>query len=162
MPTAVVITVSDSSFRGERADLSGPAVTEALAGKGFDVIGSTVVPDEAEPLRNAMLDAAAKADLVVTTGGTGIAARDITPEITRSVCERLIEGIPERMRAEGAKHTPLAALSRAVCGTRGRTLVLNVPGSPKGARESLAAVIELLSHVIKLLHGDTEHPEPSR
>ncbi len=156
-PSAIVITVSDSSFRGEREDLSGPAVAEALGEKGFDVIGSAVVPDDSEQLRDAILHAVGKADLVVTTGGTGIAARDITPEVTRGLCERLIEGIPERMRAEGAKHTPLAALSRAVCGTRGKTLILNLPGSPKGATESLAAVIDLLPHVIRLLHGETAH-----
>lgn len=159
MPTAIVITVSDASFRGEREDLSGPAVAEALEDKGFEVIGSAVVPDEAEQLRDAILHAVAKANLVVTTGGTGIAVRDITPEVTRALCERLIEGIPERMRAEGAKQTPLAALSRAVCGTRGKTLILNLPGSPKGATESLAAVVDLLPHVIKLLHGETAHPQ---
>ena len=160
MPTAIVITVSDSSFRGEREDLSGPAVAEALGEKDFDVIGSAVVPDEAAQLRDAILHAVNKADLVVTTGGTGVAPRDVTPDVTRSLCERLIEGVPERMRSEGAKLTPLAALSRAVCGTRGKTLILNLPGSPKGAIESLAAVVDLLPHIINLLHGETAHPEP--
>jgi molybdenum cofactor synthesis domain-containing protein len=158
-PTAIVITVSDSSFRGEREDLSGPAVAEALAEREFEVIGSATVPDEAEQLRDAILHAINKANLVVTTGGTGIAPRDITPDVTRSLCERLIEGLPERMRAEGAKQTPLAALSRAVCGTRGKTLILNLPGSPRGAIESLAAVIDLLPHIINLLHGETAHPD---
>lgn len=162
MPTAIVITVSDSSFRGEREDLSGPAVAEALGDKEFEIIGHAVVPDESSQLRDAILHAVAKADLVVTTGGTGIAARDITPDVTRSLCERLIEGVPERMRAEGAKHTPLAALSRALCGTRGKTLILNLPGSPKGAAESLGAVIDLLPHIINLLHGETAHPESKR
>lgn len=162
MPTAIVITVSDSAFRGEREDLSGPAVAEALAERDFEIIGSATVPDEAAQLRDAILHAVNKANLVVTTGGTGIAVRDITPDITKALCERLIEGIPERMRAEGAKHTPLAALSRAVCGTRGKTLILNLPGSPKGATESLAAVVDLLPHVINLLHGETAHPGASR
>jgi molybdopterin adenylyltransferase len=99
--------------------------------------------------------------VIVTTGGTGIAARDVTPDVTRELCERLIEGIPERMRAEGAKRTPLAALSRAVCGTLGKTVILNLPGSPKGATESLSAVIELLPHIVDLLHGRTAHPESS-
>lgn len=117
-----------------------------------------MVPDEAAQIQDAILHAADKASLVVTTGGTGIAERDITPEVTLKLCERLIEGIPERMRAEGAKQTPLAVLSRGVCGTRGKTLILNLPGSPKGATESLAAVIDLLPHIIDLLHGKTSHP----
>jgi len=158
MRTAIVITVSDSSFRGEREDLSGPAVSEALSEGGFEVMGSAIVPDEAAQIRDAILDATREAALIVTAGGTGIAPRDITPEVTRELCDKLIEGIPERMRAEGVKTTPLAALSRAVCGTRGKVLILNLPGSPKGATESLAAVIDLLPHVIDLLHGHTGHP----
>jgi molybdenum cofactor synthesis domain-containing protein len=157
MHTAIVITVSDSAFRGERDDLSGPAVADALREKGFEVVGSAIVPDEAAQIRDAILNATREASLIVTTGGTGIAARDITPDVTRTLCERLIEGIPERMRFEGVKQTPLAALSRAVCGTRGKSVILNLPGSPKGATESLAAVIELLPHVIDLLNGKTEH-----
>jgi molybdopterin adenylyltransferase len=155
---AVVITVSDSSFRGERKDLSGPAVAEALAERGFEILGSAIVADEPAQLRDAILDATRNAALIVTTGGTGIAPRDITPDVTRELCDKLIEGVPERMRAEGLKHTPLAALSRAVCGTRAKTLILNLPGSPKGATESLAAVIDLLPHIIDLLHGETGHP----
>ncbi len=155
--TAIVITVSDSSFRGERKDLSGPAVSDRLDAAGFQVLGSAIVPDEPAQLRDALLDAAPRANLVVTTGGTGIAQRDITPEVTREICDKLIDGIPERMRAEGLKHTPLAPLSRALCGTRGSTLILNLPGSPKGAVESLQAVLDLLPHMIDLLQGRTEH-----
>ena len=161
MRSAIVITVSDSSFRRERADLSGPAVAEALEEKGFQLVGSAIVPDEPAQIRDAILGATREAALIVTTGGTGIAPRDITPDVTVKLCDRLIEGIPERMRAEGAKQTPLAALSRAVCGTRGKTLILNLPGSPKGATESLAAVIDLLPHIIDLLHGQTAHPSPA-
>lgn len=161
MPSAIVITVSDSAFNGHREDLSGPAVSDFLDDHGFEVRGSAIVPDDAAQIKDVLLDACPRADLVVTTGGTGIALRDITPEITREVCERLIEGIPERMRAEGLKHTPLAPLSRAVCGTRGSTLILNLPGSPKGSVESLQAVIELLPHMIDLLHGKTGHGEAS-
>jgi molybdenum cofactor synthesis domain-containing protein len=155
--TAIVITVSDSAFRGEREDLSGPAVADAMRERGFETIGTAIVPDEAAQIREAILGATREASLIVTTGGTGIAARDITPDVTIELCERLIEGIPERMRLEGVKQTPLAALSRAVCGIRGKSVILNLPGSPKGAAESLAAVIDLLPHVIDLLHGKTEH-----
>jgi molybdenum cofactor synthesis domain-containing protein len=157
--TAFVITVSDSASRGEREDLSGPAVSLLLAEKRFVVTGTSIAPDEAAAIREAILDAVSQAALVITTGGTGVAARDITPDITRELCERLIEGIPERMRGEGEKRTPMAALSRAVCGTRGKTVILNLPGSPKGATESLAAVIDLLPHVIDLLNGKTKHGE---
>ena len=161
MPSAIVITVSDSSFNGHREDLSGPAVTDFLLENNFDVRGSAIVPDDQAQIKDALLDACSRADLVVTTGGTGIAARDITPEVTRSVCEKVVDGVSEMMRAEGLKHTPLAVLSRGICGTRGRTLILNVPGSPKGAVQSLGAVIHLLPHMIDLLHGRTGHEKPS-
>ena len=159
--TAIVITVSDSSFRGERQDISGPAVAELLEEKGFQLKGSAIVPDEPAQLRDAILDATREASLIVTTGGTGIAARDFTPEVTRELCEKLIEGIPERRRAEGLKQTPRAVLSRAVCGTRGKCLILNLPGNPRGATESLATVVDLLAHIIDLLHGKTAHSEAS-
>jgi molybdopterin adenylyltransferase len=157
--TAIVITVSDSAFSGDREDLSGPAVADFLDDHGFEVRGSAIVADDVAQIKDALLDACSRAELIVTTGGTGIAARDITPEVTRSVCEKLVEGVSERMRAEGLKHTPLASLSRALCGTRGTTLILNVPGSPKGAVESLEAVIGLLPHMIDLLHGKAGHGE---
>jgi len=159
--TAIVITVSDSSFNGVREDLSGPAASDYLLDHGFDVRGSAIVPDDAAQIKDALLDACSRADLVVTTGGTGIAARDITPEVTRTVCEKLVDGVSELMRSEGRRHTHLAVLSRGICGTRGKTLILNVPGSPKGAVESLAAVIHLLPHMIDLLHGRTGHDKPS-
>jgi molybdopterin adenylyltransferase len=156
-PTAAVLTVSDSSARGEREDKSGPAVAKLLAEKNFLVVSSEVVPDEHPLIRAALLRLADQARLVVTTGGTGIARRDVTPEATRAVCDRLLEGVAERMRSEGAKKTPFAALSRAVCGVRGQSVILNLPGSPKGAVESLAAVIDLLPHALQLLGGNTKH-----
>ncbi|HUJ95632.1 MAG TPA: MogA/MoaB family molybdenum cofactor biosynthesis protein [Terriglobales bacterium] len=155
--TAAVLTVSDSSARGEREDVSGPAVAGILRGRNFAVADSEIVPDEQAAIQNAITRLAKKARLVVTTGGTGIATRDVTPEATRAVCDRLVEGIAERMRAEGAKKTPFAALSRGVCGVRGKSLVLNLPGSPRGAVESLRAVIELLPHALELLDGNTKH-----
>jgi len=155
--TAAVITVSDSCAQGERHDLSGPAVADVLRQNRFAVVGSEVVPDEVEAIKKALLYWVDEARLVVTTGGTGIAPRDVTPEATRAICERLLEGVAERMRFEGMKKTPLAALSRGVCGVRGKSLILNLPGSPRGAVESLAAVIELLPHALQLLSGDTRH-----
>jgi molybdopterin adenylyltransferase len=161
--TAAVLTVSDSSSRGERDDVSGPAVVACLTRHGFSVVATEIIPDEQAGIQNALALLAAEVRLIVTTGGTGVAPRDVTPEATRAVCERLIEGVAEKMRAEGAKKTPFAALSRGVCGTRGRSLILNVPGSPKGAVDSLEAVVELLPHVLRLLAGDTGHPEyPTR
>ncbi|MFY9909767.1 MAG: MogA/MoaB family molybdenum cofactor biosynthesis protein [Candidatus Sulfotelmatobacter sp.] len=155
--TAAVITVSDSCSRGERADLSGPAVAEVLNQSGFRVIDTQIVQDDSMQIQNAFLHFTPKVRLIVTTGGTGIAPRDVTPEATEAICERLIDGIAERMRLEGAKRTPFAALSRALCGVYEKTLILNLPGSPTGAVESLKAVIELLPHALNLLEGKTEH-----
>jgi molybdopterin adenylyltransferase len=154
---AAVITVSDSCSRGERKDLSGPAVADVLKKHKFALAGTATVPDEQPAIEQALLSWTARVPLVVTTGGTGIAPRDITPEATRTVCERTLEGVAERMRAEGAKKTPLAALSRAVCGVRGKSIILNLPGSPAGAVQSLESVIDLLPHALQLLNGNTQH-----
>ena len=160
--TAAVITVSDSCHRGTRADKSGPAVAAALKGKGFEVVAAEIVPDSQMKIASAIRRLAKRARLVVTTGGTGVAERDVTPEATRAVCDRMVDGVAEAMRAAGAKKTPLAALSRGLCGTLGHSLVLNLPGSPAGATESLAAVIDLLPHALDLLRGKTAHPEVPR
>jgi molybdenum cofactor synthesis domain-containing protein len=155
--TAAVVTVSDSCARAERADLSGPAVGELLRKRNFAVIGTEVVADEQAAIQKAIAYWVQEARLVITTGGTGIAERDVTPEATRAVCERLLEGIAERMRFEGAKKTPFAALSRGVCGVREKSVILNLPGSPTGAVESLETVIDLLPHALQLLSGNTKH-----
>lgn len=155
--TAAVVTVSDACARGQRADISGPAVAEALAKFGFRVVAQQTVQDDSMQIQNALVHLALDVRFIVTTGGTGIAERDVTPEATEAICERLIDGVAERMRSEGFKNTSFASLSRAVCGVRGKSLILNLPGSPSGAVESLQAVIALVPHALNLLDGKTEH-----
>lgn len=157
MKTAAVVTVSDSSSRGERADLSGPATADLLRQNGFEVTHQEIVPDEQSAIESALVRLSEQVQLIVTTGGTGIAERDVTPEATRAVCSRFIDGISEKMRADGLRHTPYAILSRGVCGVRGRALILNLPGSPNGAEESLRAVVGILGHAVDLLAGKTGH-----
>jgi molybdopterin adenylyltransferase len=140
-----------------RHDLSGPALVRELEAAGFKVVHSSVLPDEKDAISARLIECSEITRLVVTTGGTGIAARDVTPEATLAVCERVLDGVAERMRMEGAKKTPLAALSRGVCGVRGKALLLNLPGSPAAAVESLQAVIGILPHALDLLDGKTEH-----
>jgi molybdenum cofactor synthesis domain-containing protein len=151
---AVVLTISDSAARGERADQSGPAVIDALASVQAEIVGREILPDEREQIaaRLRHYADAGIANLIVTTGGTGLAPRDVTPEATREVIEREAPGLAELMRAESVRITPLAALSRAVCGTRSRALIINLPGSVRGARENLAAITRLLPHAIALLN----------
>jgi molybdenum cofactor synthesis domain-containing protein len=155
---AVVVTVSDASHQGKRQDLSGPAIASLLTANKFQVVSTVIVPDEQPVISAKLVELSTDADLIVTTGGTGIAPRDVTPEATRAICDRFIDGIPERMRADGLKHTPYAILSRGLCGIRGRTIILNLPGNPNGARESLESVIGLLAHALNLLRGETAHP----
>jgi len=155
--TVAVLTISDSSYVGKREDLSGPAVVRALETAGFRVIHTSVLPDEKDAIAARLIECSELTRLVVTTGGTGIAPRDVTPEATLSVIERRIAGVEEKMRQEGAKKTPFAALSRGICGVRGKTLLLNLPGSPAAAMESLQAVIGILPHALELLDGKTNH-----
>ena len=155
---AVVLTISDRGFRGEQADLSGPAVKAVLESAGVQAIDAAILPDEVDLIAQALRLHAETARLILTTGGTGLAPRDVTPEATRQVCERLIDGLAERIRAEGLRHTPFAALSRAVCGSVGATLIVNLPGNPSGAQSSLRAILPLLPHALDLLAGHTAHP----
>jgi molybdenum cofactor synthesis domain-containing protein len=155
--TAAVLTISDSSYLGKREDISGPMVVRELEAANFKVIHVSVLPDEKDAISVRLIECSERTQLVVTTGGTGIALRDVTPEATLAVVDRRIPGMEEKMRQEGAKKTPFAALSRGICGTRGKTLLLNLPGSPTAAVESLQAVIEILPHALELLDGHTEH-----
>lgn len=157
---AVVITVSDTCFAGEREDRSGPELATRLRQAGF-AVEPLVLPDERDRIASTLRQQAKAARLIVTTGGTGITARDVTPEATRSVCDRILDGFGERMRSEGLTHTPFASLSRAVSGTLGDCLIVNVPGNPSAALQSLEAVIDLIPHALALLSGDTHHPGES-
>lgn len=155
--TAAVLTISDSSYLGKRQDVSGPAVVRELEAAKFRVVHTSVLPDEKDAIMARLIECSELTRLVVTTGGTGIAPRDVTPEATLAVIERRVEGMEEKMRQEGGKKTPFAALGRGVCGVRGKSLLLNLPGSPAAAVESLQAVIGILPHALELLDGKTEH-----
>lgn len=156
MIRAAVITLSDRSFRGERPDASGPAVAEMLRALPAEVAQQVVIPDEVPYLRRALLHFcdALGLDLVVTTGGTGVDPRDVTPDATREILDREVPGMAEAMRAESLKRVPRAMLSRAVAGIRGRTLIVNLPGSPGGARENLAVILPVLPHAIEKIRGE--------
>lgn len=158
MIRARVITCSDTAARGTREDASGPAVRELLIERGYDVDVVTIVPDDVERIATAILDGVHQGNrFIVTTGGTGIAARDVTPEATMRVCERVIPGFGELMRSTSLEKTPMAPLSRAQAATLGAALVVNLPGSPKGAVENLTAILHLVPHALALLEGETEH-----
>ena len=152
---AAVVTVSDRSARGEREDASGPLLAELLREAGAAVVAREVVSDELEPLAERLRALADRVDvnLVMTTGGTGLAPRDNTPEATRAVIEREVPGLCEAMRAETRSQTPTALLSRAICGTRSGALVVNLPGSPKGVRECFAVIRPVLAHAVAQLAG---------
>ncbi|HXH22010.1 MAG TPA: MogA/MoaB family molybdenum cofactor biosynthesis protein [Dehalococcoidia bacterium] len=159
--SAAVITVSDKGARGERVDTAGPAVAEILSRQGIEVRQTALVPDERDEIAE-LLETLADGgeDLIVTTGGTGLAPRDVTPEATLDVIDRQVPGMAELMREVGRRSTPTAALSRGVVGTRGKTLIVNLPGSEKGARESLEAIVGLIPHAVELLRGEggEQHP----
>jgi molybdopterin adenylyltransferase len=158
---AHILVLSDACSRGEREDLSGPVVREILESHGWQVVESQILPDDFETIRDnlLMLSDSASCDAVITSGGTGVGPRDVTPEVTRAVIEKEIPGLAELMRAEGLKKTRRAVLSRGIVGVRKGKVIVNLPGSPKGARESLESVLDLLPHVVDLVQGRTEHSE---
>ncbi len=157
MPTAAILTISDSCSQGTRDDLSGPTLAAILLEKGFNLISTDIVPDDRGRIAATLIQMCEVAQLVVTTGGTGLSPRDVTPEATASICDKQVPGIAELMRTEGLKQTPLASLSRGIAGTRAKSLIINLPGNPKGAAASLNSVLHLIPHALDLLSGRTEH-----
>ena len=151
-----ILTLSDRSAKGERQDASGPALADLVRAQGWSVAKQVILPDDESTIRTALIEWAdsGEVDIILTTGGTGFAPRDITPEATRAVIERDAPGLAEFMRAESLKKTPHAMLSRAVAGIRGRTLIVNLPGSPKGALENMQTILPVLPHAVQLLTGD--------
>jgi molybdenum cofactor synthesis domain-containing protein len=156
MTRAGVITISDLGYQGKREDTSGEVIREMVRRLGVEVAFSTVVPDEQGQIKKVLIHGADELglDLIVTTGGTGVSPRDVTPEATRQVIEREIPGLAEAMRMAGLKKTPHAMISRAVCGVRGRTLIVNLPGSPKAVQEGLEAILPAIPHAIAKIQGD--------
>lgn len=154
---AAVITCSDGVIAGTRQDRSGDVLSQMLADAGYHVKVRRAVEDTEELIAPMLLEACEQVDLVVTTGGTGLGPRDVTPEATRTVIEREVPGLAHMMMAAGLAVTPMAGLSRAVVGARGSTLIINLPGSPKGAAENLEPVLGVLPHALQLLAGDTAH-----
>ncbi|MEN6468283.1 MAG: MogA/MoaB family molybdenum cofactor biosynthesis protein [Smithella sp.] len=153
---AGIITVSDKGSQGKREDLSGPAIAEMLAGAAIQIKKTLIIPDEVDQIANAIIQFAdvEQLDLILTTGGTGVSPRDLTPDATLKVLDKEIPGMAEAMRIASMKITPNAMISRAVAGIRGRCLIINLPGSPKGAKENLASVLPALKHAIEKIKGD--------
>lgn len=156
MITVSILTISDRSFRGERADLAGPPLQERCAAQNWAVVRTAILPDSSEMIQAVLREWAddKKTNLILTSGGTGLSPRDVTPEATLQVIERVVPGLAEKMRADSLKVTPYAALSRSICGTRGTTLIINLPGSPKAAQECFESIAGVIPHAVALLQED--------
>ena len=156
MITVAVLTLSDKGSKGEREDLAGPLIRDMITGMGATVEYYEIIPDEKDLIKEKLMDYCNKVDLVLTTGGTGLSPRDVTPEATLEVIDKEIPGIAETMRSAGLEKTKRAMLSRAVAGVRGNTLIINMPGSPKAVKEGLEAIMDVLPHAIEKIKGSTE------
>ena len=156
MITVAILTLSDKGSKGEREDLGGPTIREMIQAIGAEVSIYEIIPDEKGLIKEKLIDYSKKVDLVITTGGTGLSPRDVTPEATREVIDKEIPGIAEAMRSAGLEKTKRAMLSRAVAGVRGNTLIINLPGSPKAVKEGLEAIMEVIPHAIEKIKGSTE------
>ena len=160
---AAVVTISDKGHAGQRDDVSGPVLADLVSKMGANVVRRDLVPDEEQEISRLLTDLAdsVEVDLVVTTGGTGVTPRDVTPEATRAVIEREMPGLAEVLRLEGYRQTPLAVISRGVAGIRGKTLIVNLPGSPNAVREGMETLSPILPHAVQMMRGeDTEHDHP--
>jgi molybdopterin adenylyltransferase len=155
MIRVAILTVSDSCAQGKRRDASGPAIREILSGAGYEIAEERLVPDDRDAIARELTCFSEEGghDLVFTTGGTGLGPRDVTPEATAAVCDRLVPGLGELMRAQGLKKTRNAVLSRGIAGIRGKTLVINLPGSPRAVRECLEAILDVLPHAMEMMRG---------
>ena len=153
---AGIITVSDKGSQGKREDLSGPAIAKMLAGAAIEIQKTLIIPDETDQIQNAIINFAdvEKLDLILTTGGTGVSPRDLTPDATLKVIDKQIPGMAEAMRHQSMMITPHAMISRAIAGIRGKSLIINLPGSPKGAKENLSVILPALKHAIEKIKGD--------
>jgi len=156
MIKVAVLTLSDKGSKGQREDASGPAIEKLVKKINADVVSYDILPDEKARIKRKLILLCKKADLVLTTGGTGVSPRDVTPDATKEVIQYEIPGIAETMRSEGLKKTPYAMISRAVAGVRGETLIINLPGSPKAVKENLTVILPVLSHTIEKIKGSTE------
>jgi len=155
MITVAVLTLSDKGSKGEREDLSGPSIADLIKPIGADLKYYEILPDEKELIKERLIEYCGKVDLILTTGGTGLAPRDVTPDATSEVIDKEVSGIAEVMRAEGFKKTRRASLSRAIAGIKGSTLIINLPGSPKAVRENLETILDIIPHAIEKIKGDT-------
>jgi molybdopterin adenylyltransferase len=154
MITVAVLTMSDRGSKGEREDLSGPMIEDMIKAIGAEVKYFEILPDEKEIIKEKLIEYSKKADLILTTGGTGLAPRDVTPEATLDVLDKQAPGIAEAMRSEGLKKTSRSMLSRAVAGVKGRSLIINLPGSPKAVKENLAVILDVIPHALEKIRGD--------